>query len=251
MAKLIILGTSNAIPTEDHDNTHMILVGNENTVLIDCVNNPIVRLRKIGLAFDDLTDLILTHFHPDHVSGVPSLLMNMWLLGRKKQLDIYGLEYTLDRMEMLMEFYSWDEWPSFYPVKFHRLTGEPHEAVLETEEFKITSSPVQHMLPAIGLRMDFTQSEKSLAYSCDTQPCEQVVGLASGADVLIHEATGEGIGHSSAAQAGSIARRAEVGKLFLIHYQTYQNDPSNLVPEAEATFGGSVDLAYDFMELEF
>jgi metal-dependent hydrolase (beta-lactamase superfamily II) len=39
-----------------------------------------VRLSKAGVDFNRLTDLILTHFHPDHVSGVPMLLMNMWLI---------------------------------------------------------------------------------------------------------------------------------------------------------------------------
>jgi len=86
MPKVIILGSSNAIPDEKHENSHMALVGDERLVLIDCVNNPIVRLRKAGLDVEDITDLLLTHFHPDHVSGVPLLLMDLWLLGRKKEL---------------------------------------------------------------------------------------------------------------------------------------------------------------------
>ncbi len=49
MAKLIFLGTSNAIPDEDHENTHMVIVGNQRTILIDCVNNAILRLQKVGV----------------------------------------------------------------------------------------------------------------------------------------------------------------------------------------------------------
>ena len=68
MAKLLILGSSNAIPDEKHENTHMAVIGQEKFVLIDCVNNPVVRIRQAGLEFDNLTDMILTHFfiyYPD------------------------------------------------------------------------------------------------------------------------------------------------------------------------------------------
>jgi ribonuclease Z len=106
MAKLVILGSSNALADETHENTYMVLQGVERTIMIDCVNNPIFRLGRFGVDFNNLTDLILTHFHPDHVSGVPLLLMNMWLLGRQRPLDIYGLHHTLDRIENLMGFYE-------------------------------------------------------------------------------------------------------------------------------------------------
>ena len=251
MPKLIILGTSNAIPDEHHENTHMALIGEKRTVLIDCVNNPIIRLRQAGLDFNQLTDLILTHFHPDHVSGVPSLLMNSWLLGRRQPLDIYGLSYTLERLEKMMDFYDWATWPDFFQVNFQPVPEEEMVSVLESDEFRIYSSPVHHIVPTIGLRVEFKQSDRVLAYSCDTEPCQEVIKLASGADVLIHEATGASFGHSSAAQAGTIARQAEVGHLYLIHYQTGDFDAHSLVPQAEKTFNGRVSLAEDFMELSF
>ena len=156
----------------------MVLQGVERAILIDCVNNPILRLRRVGVDFNYLTDLILTHFHPDHVSGVPLLLMNMWLLGRRHPLDIYGLHHTLDRIEDLMGFYDWSNWPNFFPVVFHRLPQQDKTPVLESAEFRVTASPVCHLLPTIGLRFEVLQTGKSLAYSCDTEPCNQVVDLA-------------------------------------------------------------------------
>jgi ribonuclease Z len=90
-----------------------------------------------------------------------------------------------------------------------------------------------------------------MAYSCDTEPCPQVVTLASGVDVLIHEAAGNSPGHSSASQAGEIAREAEVGSLYLIHYRTGGYDSHHLVSEAQEKYSGKVALAEDFMELDF
>jgi len=251
MPKLIILGSSNAIPNEHHENTHMLLVGEGRTVLIDCASNPIVRLQRAGVEIENLTDLILTHFHPDHVSGVPLLLMDMWLMGRSRPLNIYGLHHALDRVEDLMGFYSWSEWPNFFPVAFHHLPANERTTVLECEEFRIFSSPVRHLIPTLGLRLELKRDEKVVAYSCDTEPCSQLVRLAAGADVLIHEAAGGALGHTSAAEAGEIARQAEVGELYLIHYPTGRYASGDLVAEAKRYFQGPVQLAEDFMQLDF
>jgi len=251
MTKLIILGSSNAIPDVHHENTHMVLAGEGRTVLIDCADNPILRLPRVGVEFDSLTDLILTHFHPDHVSGVPLLLMNMWLMGRRRPLNIYGLHHTLDRIEGLMGDYSWDEWPNFFPVVFHRLPAGEMTSVLDCEEFRIFSSPVRHLIPAIGLRIELKRNEKVIAYSCDTEPCAPLIRLAAGADVLIHEAAGGALGHSSAAEAGDNARQAEVGELYLIHYPTGKYASGDLVAEARHFFQGPVSLAEDFLTLDF
>lgn len=251
MAKLIILGTSSAIPDELHENTHMVLAGERATVLVDCVSNPMVRLHQAGINFNDITHLILTHFHPDHVSGVPLLLMNMWLMGFRKNLNIYGLHHTLDRMEGVMGFYDWAHWPDFFPVAFHRLPHREKTPVLETDEFRIIASPVRHLIPTIGLRFEFLPSGKSIVYSCDTEPCPAVIDLAVGADILIHEAAGASPGHTSATQAAGIARQAEVGALYLIHYAASLRNQPALLEQAREIFQGPVALAEDLMVLEF
>jgi ribonuclease Z len=229
----------------------MVLVGEERIVMIDCVNNPIHRLEQAGVDFMDVTDLVLTHFHPDHVSGVPLLLMDMWLRGRTKLITIYGLHYTLDRMEQLMGMYAWESWPKFFPVAFHRVPEAEKTELFECSEFQIFSSPVRHLIPTIGLRFAFKSSQKTVVYSCDTEPCVEVVRLAEGTDVLIHEATGDSLGHSSAIQAGKIAAQAEVGKLYLIHYPTGEYANGNLIAEARQHYQGEVDLATDFLTLDF
>ena len=251
MAKLIILGSSNALSSKSNENTHMVLVGDKRIVMVDCVNNPIQRLGQADVDFMDLTDLVLTHFHPDHVSGVPLLLMDMWLRGRHRPLNIYGLHYTLDRMETLMKMYSWESWPNFFPVSFHRIPTSENTCLLDCDEFTIKYSPVRHLIPTIGLRFEFKINKKVLVYSCDTEPCVEVIRLASGADVLIHEASGEAQGHSSAEQAGQIAAQAEVNRLYLIHYPTGEYANGNILSEARQHYQGTVDLATDFMVLEF
>ncbi|MFP3853179.1 MAG: MBL fold metallo-hydrolase [Anaerolineales bacterium] len=248
MAELIILGTAASVPTEDHENTHFAVVDESGAILVDCVASPKVRLAKAGIALETVNDLILTHFHPDHVTGVPLLLMNMWLTGRRKALRVYGLHHCLKRMEDMMAFYDWENWPDFFPVAFHRLPVQEQVVLIETEEMRILSSPVRHLIPTLGLRMEDRATGSGIAYSCDTEPCPQVVRLAAGCRVLLHEATGEAPGHSSAAQAGQIAEQARVEELLLIHYPP-QSDLEALVEEAQAEFSGDAGLAQDFMRI--
>ena len=250
MPKIIILGSSNAVPTKNHENTHMAIIGKDHSILVDCVSNPVVRLEEAGIDYNELTDIIITHFHPDHVSGVPLLLMDMWLMGRTKPINIYGLHFTIDRLENLMGFYNWSEWPDFFPVSFTRLPGSEMAFVMDNNEFKIVSSPVHHMIPTIGIRVECKTSNKIFAYSCDTEPCEQTVRLAEGADILIHEAGGATFGHSSAEQAGEIATQAEVGKLYLIHYPSGRFARGDLAAEAGKTFQGDIIITKDFMTID-
>jgi ribonuclease Z len=254
MSRLIILGSAAARADREHDNAHMVLQGdNGSAVLIDCGSNPAVRLQRAGIHFEQLTDLVLTHFHPDHVHGVPILLMHMWLSKRQLPLRVYGLPHCLRRTEDMMAYFTWDEWPNRFPVTFHCVPEREGVLVLDSPDFRITSSPTSHFnVPTIGLRVEVKSSGLVLAYSCDTEPVDSVVRLSQGADILIHEAAGDVPGgHSSAAQAGQIATRAGARRLVLIHYQVWGDaDPGALIGEAQTTFDGPVELAQDFLEFD-
>ena len=251
MAKIIILGSSNAVADKDHENAYMVIVGKTRTVLIDSPHNPLLRLQEVGVGYNEITDLVLTHFHPDHVSGIPLFLMDMWLRGRKKPLDIFGLDHALTRLENLMDAFAWGNWPHFFPVTFNRVAEKGIFAILNTPEFDIYTSQVCHMIPTVGLRVEFKKSGKVASYSCDTEPCDEVVQLAKNADILIHEASGEFMGHSSSKQAAEIATKAGVKKLYLIHYPTGEFWQKNLLSDARSRFEGEVELSEDKMVLTF
>jgi ribonuclease Z len=250
MSQLIILGSSNAIPSADHENTHLALITPERQVLIDCAANPVVRLEKAGLDVNATTDIIVTHFHPDHVCGLPLLLMDMWLMGRRNPLNIFGLHFTLDRVETMMNLYGWAEWPNFFTVNFCRIPADDMALVVNDAHMRIYASPVKHFLPNICLRFELKAESKSLAYSCDTEPCQAILDISRGVDILLHEASGPFKGHSSAAQAADVAREANVGSLYIIHYPTGRYASGNPVAEAQSHFSGPVILAEDFMKID-
>jgi ribonuclease Z len=251
MAKLVVLGTSFVIPDETHENTHLALLGESGLVLVDCPGRVMIRLRRAGLDPYQINDLILTHFHPDHVDGVPMLIMEMWLRGRKTPLRLHGLPHCMQRMENLMLAYDQATWPNLFPITYHVIAEQDHAPVLENTDFTITATPVKHFIPTLGLRVTDKRSGRVLAYSCDTEPCPGAVTLAANAEVLIHEAAGAGWGHSSAAQAGEVAQEAKAKSLVLIHYRTGGPDLGQLISEAQSAYTGPVRLAEDLMTLEW
>ena len=251
MARIIILGTGHAVPDLEHENAHLMILQGEHGVLVDCASNPVTQLKKAGVDLELITDLILTHFHPDHVSGAPLLLMSMWLLGRKKPLRLYGLQTTMQRLRTMMDLYEWKNWPDFFPVEFVDLPDQELSPVIDAADLKIYSSPVQHLLPTIGLRIEFYPEGKTLAYSCDTEPCPQVVRLAKGADILLHESTGASRGHSSALQAVAIFQEADAKELYLIHYSARGAQLEQMLIAAREKSARPVRLTHDLMSIDF
>ena len=249
MTEIIFLGTSKAVPNLEHQNSHFVVKSNERVILVDCGVNPLVRLKLMGIDPHDVTDLFVTHFHPDHVSDLPLFLMNLWLEGREKPLEIYGLQEVITKVEALLEIYDWESWEGFYPVNFHGLPQEEMMLCIDSVSIRVWASVSCHSVPSIGVRMVF--SEGSLCYSSDTSPCEAIVRLAKDVDLLIHEATDEnGHGHSTPEQAGQVATDAGVQSLTLIHYDPYA-DPESLKKRAEKTFNGNIVVALDLMTVTF
>ena len=136
-------------------------------------------------------------------------------------------------------------------TSFHRVSERNNAPVLENEDFLITSWPVKHFVPTIGLRILNKLTGNVLAYSCDTEPTPSLDELAANADLLIHEAAGLGPGHSSAKQAAEIATKVNAQSLYLIHYHVWNTDPAPLVPEAQRAYNGPIHLCKDFDEFKF
>jgi ribonuclease Z len=102
---------------------------------------------------------------------------------------------------------------------------------------------------------------RAVVYTGDTRPCEGTVAAARGCDLLIHEATfseeeaerAQRTGHTTAAQAGELARRAGVRRLVLTHLSArYSDRPYVLEREAKRACSSDCDVvvAYDGLALE-
>jgi ribonuclease Z len=123
--------------------------------------------------------------------------------------------------------------------------------VLEDEEFVITAAPGRHLIPAVGIRAEDRATGRAMVYSSDTEPHPGIAALARGADLLIHEATGGGKGHTSAAEAAAVATDAGVPRLVLVHYDRTVTPPATMRRQAKPFFAGEVIVAKDFDRIQW
>jgi len=88
--------------------------------------------------------------------------------------------------------------------------------------------------------------------SGDTKPCENMVKISKGSDLLIHDGTfleeDEGKAHTDVKQAGKIAKKAKVKQLILTHISRRYTDPKEIEKEARKYFDNT-KIAYDFMKV--
>ena len=251
MARLVILGSASPMPDEHHNNTYMLLQGVKDNILIDCAGCPLQTLQRVRVDLAQLDHLIVTHRHPDHIYGIPVLVLGLWLCGRKRPLTVLGERESLATISALLEIFRSEEWPSLFPLLYAEIETAPDQLVLETDEFRIHSTPVKHMVPTLALKVESKASGRILVYSADTEPSDALVKFARGADILVHEATGEGLGHSSSQQAGRVARRSDAKQLVLVHLPMMDADPEQHRLDAVGEFGANVRVAHDFDVYEF
>ena len=243
MPKLIILGTAAALPEVDRENTYMVLVGDRASFLVDCAGNPIQRLLQAGIDLSRLDGLIATHHHPDHIYGVPVLLLGLWLAHRSTPFHIYAPPRTLRAIRTIMDAFEWRAWPGLFSVLFHEIPLVVGAPVFDWPDFRVTASPGVHLLPVVSLGVEAKKTGRVLAYCCDTAPSGTLKPLVKGAQILLHESAGETPGHSSPAQAAALAAECQVSRLILIHYSVVAGNDQKALAQASRVFNGPVELA--------
>jgi ribonuclease Z len=247
MEKVTVLGSANAVAKSDQQNTHLLFETGNKKIMVDCGDYAAASLARAGVELNQVTDLILTHFHADHVGSLPLVVMDMWLEKRTTPLTIYGLEITLDKAKKLLDLFDWQKWMNMFPVDFVTVDESGISKIIADDEVEVFTMSVLHLIPTIGLRFQFAGG-RTITYSCDTEPCDALSTLAEKADILLQEAAGPGKGHTSPEEAGEIASTCGVKQLVLIHYEARKGKQA-LVTEAQAQFSGKVIVAEDGMVL--
>ncbi|MCD6345562.1 MAG: MBL fold metallo-hydrolase [Anaerolineae bacterium] len=80
---VIPLGIAAALPDAAHANSYLAVVREKRYWLVDCADSPITRLQQAGLDPLAVRGVIITHFHPDHVYGLPAYLLGLISWAKK------------------------------------------------------------------------------------------------------------------------------------------------------------------------
>lgn len=254
---VVPLGAVGALPDAEHHNTYLAVVREERFWLVDCAGSPITQLDRAGLEPLNIQGVIITHFHPDHVYGLPALLLGLFVKGvaetrpRQEPLSIYARPEVLWQVRALVELFDYQDWVWALPIEYHPIVTEVGALVKEDEMFTIRAAPSRHSIPSVAVRFETVERPGSFVYSSDTLPCFEVEQLARDATLLFHESGGSGHGHSMPEDVAALATRANVERLVLIHYGTQHAAQQKLLEQARPGFNGPLEMAEELKRYDF
>lgn len=243
MVTLHLLGTGAALSDSGRTTTMLAVQGPDSLYLVDCGGDAAHRALNSGLDLSRVDGLIVTHEHADHVGGFPLLMERLWLAGHTEPFPIYGNSAALNQIQRLDGAFDTSAWPNYPALDLYQVPELEREHVLSTADFSIYASPGKHAVPCIGLRVE-TGRGQVIAYSGDTEPSAAITRLAEGADILVHEATGAGDGHTGPADAARIALEAGAKRLILVHLGPMEDGGAAALAEAQAVFPAT-ELGFD------
>lgn len=215
MAVVHLLGTGAAASDARRTTTMLAVENGGGVVLIDCGGDVVQRAMACGIAPDAVEALIVTHEHPDHACGFALFMERIWLLGRKRPIPVIGIEPALEQARRVLGAFNTSGW-DLPEIDWRTVEHRAGAEVLRNERWNITAAPGVHSVPTIGVRAE-AAGGGVMAYSCDTERTEAITEMARGADLLVHEATGDFPGHASNEDAARVAADAGAGRLVLVH----------------------------------
>ena len=145
--KLNILGCYAATPRTLTNPTSQVLEVKNHLFLIDCGEGTQVQLRKNKIKFSRINHIFISHLHGDHFFGLPGLISTFRLLGREKEMHIYGPKGIKEAITLLLKL--GDSWTN-YPLRFHELTSKKSELIFEDANVSVETIPLNHRVYTNG-----------------------------------------------------------------------------------------------------
>ena len=227
--EVTFLGTASAVHSKERNHPSIALKAFGDVFLFDCGEGTQRQLLFTNVSPMKISKIFITHFHGDHILGLPGLLQSMSLNGRQRELTVYGPR-GLDKLKDAI--YSLGYSSIDYPVEFVEIDSGIIE---ETDEYVISCQSVRHNVPSLAYSIEEKKKPRFLrekavelgvpvgpdfgrlhngeevevdgriikpeqvlgpprkgikiTYSGDTTPCEEMIMFAKDSTLLIHEST--------------------------------------------------------------
>jgi len=295
--RVTFLGTAGSWPTKERSASAIALDLESELVLLDCGEGTQRQFFQSSASFMRVRRVFLTHFHGDHFLGLPGLIQSMGLNNRTEPLDVYGPPDAQEMVTRALGMgYYTPRFPvEIHPLQpgatldlgGYTVRTARADHPVPALSYRLEEGPKRgrfdgELARSLGIQgRDFARLEagevvrvhdhvvhpedvmgpprpgRSVVYSGDTAPSDEVRRLADRATLLIHEATAaqeiekeaNEWGHSSARQAAEVARAAGVGTLYLTHFSSRYKELEPLESEARIVFAGST-AARDLLDYQ-
>ncbi|MEO8004903.1 MAG: MBL fold metallo-hydrolase [Betaproteobacteria bacterium] len=278
--RLILLGTGGGPrPRKINSAPAQVIITNDAAYVIDCGDGVARQLAFAGMQLSKLRHIFITHHHSDHNADYGNLFLLAWTAGLHTGVDTWGPPplnamtakfFDLNAYDIATRIADEGRVPLKPLIHSHELTKGG--LVFEDENVRVTAALVDHppVVPAFGYRFD--TRDRSIVISGDTKMSDNLIQLARGADVLVHDAyfpaaidkLVAGVPnaprlkasitshHTSAEDAGRVAHAAGVKTLVLSHLVPPE-DPALTdqmwIDAARLHFRGRVIVGKDLLEI--
>jgi ribonuclease BN (tRNA processing enzyme) len=194
--KLILLGTGGGPrPKKLASAPANVVVVDDVLYVVDCGDGVARQLVLADLPLVALRQIFITHHHSDHNADYGSLMLLAWAAGLRTRVDAWGPPPLEKMTKAFFEMHAFDietriadegRVPLAPLIHAHELHNGG--VVLQDDKVKVTAALVHHppVVPAFGYRFD--TPDRSIVFSGDTAKSDNLVALARGADILVHEA---------------------------------------------------------------
>ena len=239
MIDVTLLGTGSPVVDANRAGPSTLVRAGSQLFLVDCGRGALMRAAAVGVGAANITALLLTHLHSDHITDLSDVITTRWVTTfTRTPLPVVGPPGTAALVEATLAALAPD---ISYRVAHHADITEPpavevHEftdgLVWDTDGVQIRVAPTDHrpVEPTIAFRIEY--ADASVVLAGDTVPCRSLDELAAGAGALVHTVIRKDLialapqqrlkdildYHSSVEEAAATAERAGVGTLILTHY---------------------------------
>lgn len=140
------------VPTKDRNHSSLLLRYKNEGILVDCGEGTQRQLKHAGIPITKVTKILISHWHGDHVLGLPGVIQTLGSSEKEAKVEIYGPKSTKERYNHMQKAFDID---ADINVKVHDVTKRKF---LETEDYYLESLPLEHSVDSIGF--SFVEKDK-------------------------------------------------------------------------------------------
>lgn len=252
--RLTILGSGTSVPHARRAASAYWLETKAGRLLLDVGADTAHRMAGENLAWPDLDAVWISHFHLDHIGGLPALLFGMKYApqtqARRKPLPIYGPRGLRALIEAFDAANDYGLLKQPFPVEIHEIAPNDEFEILPAIKAETFSTP--HTSESLALRLADARGS-SLVYTSDTGYTDALGSFAREANLFLLECSfpyNKPVEtHLELGEACELARLAEAHRTVLVHlYPDW--DTIDFAREVKNHYDGEMLLAHDGMVLE-
>jgi ribonuclease Z len=185
MTEIYFLGTGGWVATPQRDNTSVLLRAGAKLILIDCPGSVVAKIRKLNFDSREVSTIILTHVHPDHIYGLPSFVHSLIL--DEGEIRLLGSEETVAFARRLLDLFGLRKKNVRTRVRFQAL--RPGQILRLDDALSLRGFRVPHHSSSLAYHLYLNEERKEIVFSGDTPVHRPLFKDARAIDYLVHEAS--------------------------------------------------------------